>query len=43
MPDDWESAHGLDAADGAAHSTVMDNGYTAIENYINERAQALLP
>ena len=42
MPDDWETAHGLDPDDGDDHSTVMGNGYTAIENYINELAEQLI-
>jgi pectate lyase len=38
MPDAWEKAHGLDcgsAADGAAFAA---NGYTNVENYLNELA-----
>jgi pectate lyase len=38
MPDAWEKAHGLDpnnASDGAA---VAENGYTNVENYLNELA-----
>jgi hypothetical protein len=43
MADDWETANGLDPSDGSDHDTVMGNGYTAIENYINELAEALVP
>ena len=38
MPDAWERAHGLDphnARDGAA---IAANGYTNVENYLNELA-----
>lgn len=41
MPDAWEVEHGLDPADGNDHSKVMPSGYTAIEEYINERADAI--
>jgi pectate lyase len=40
MPDEWEAAHGLDAAKDDS-ATVMESGYTAIEEYINEVAQRL--
>jgi len=43
MPDDWEKAHGLnpnDARDGAAFAT---NGYTNVENYLNELAGDPIP
>lgn len=43
MADAWESAHGLSAADPEDHATVMASGYTAIEEYINGLADALLP
>ncbi|HVI02130.1 MAG TPA: MYXO-CTERM sorting domain-containing protein [Enhygromyxa sp.] len=42
MPDSWESEHGLDPNDGDDHSTVMDSGYTAIEEYLNQRADELV-
>jgi hypothetical protein len=38
MPDAWETAHGtnpLDFRDGAA---IAKNGYTNVENYLNELA-----
>ena len=42
MPDDWEKKNGLDAAKDDS-AKVMPGGYTAIEVYINERAEKLLP
>ncbi len=42
MPDAWEAAHGFDKTDGADYNKVMPSGYTAIEEYINERAQQLI-
>lgn len=43
MADAWETTYGLNPASGNDHNTVMNNGYTAIENYINELADALVP
>lgn len=43
MPDSWETTHGLNAADGTDHRTVMPSGYTAIEEYINELADTIVP
>lgn len=43
MPDAWEKAHGLDpenASDGAA---IAANGYTNVENYLNELAGDPIP
>ena len=43
MPDAWEKAHGLnpnDVRDGAAFAT---NGYTNVENYLNEFAGDPIP
>jgi pectate lyase len=43
MPDAWERAHGLDpdnAGDGAA---IAANGYTNVENYLNELAGDPIP
>jgi len=43
MPDAWEKAHGLnpnDVRDGAAFAT---NGYTNVENYLNELAGDPIP
>jgi hypothetical protein len=42
MADSWERSHGLNPADGTDHNRVMASGYTAIEEYVNERAAALL-
>lgn len=41
MPDDWESAHGLNPSNGSDYSTKMNNGYDAIEVYVNELADSL--
>ena len=41
MPDEWEKAHGLDPAKDDS-AKVMKSGYTAIEEYVNELAEALL-
>lgn len=41
MDDDWELAHGLDPTDTGDHATIMPSGFTAIEVYINELADAL--
>ncbi|HLB72497.1 MAG TPA: thrombospondin type 3 repeat-containing protein, partial [Sedimentisphaerales bacterium] len=43
IPDAWEKAHGLDpnnADDGAAPAA---NGYTNVENYLNELAGDIIP
>jgi pectate lyase len=42
MPDAWESDHGLDPADGSDHTTPLEDGYTAIEVYLEERAAELV-
>lgn len=42
MADGWELERGLDPSDGTDHTTVMPSGYTAIEEYINERADAMV-
>ncbi|MEM1207055.1 MAG: pectate lyase precursor [Acidobacteriota bacterium] len=42
MADDWENANGLDPSNPDDHSTVMPSGYTAIEEYINGLADALV-
>ena len=41
MPDDWESASGLDPNDPSDSSQSMPSGYTAIEEYINQKADEL--
>jgi pectate lyase len=38
MPDVWETAHGLDRANPADGPAVAANGYTHVENYLNELA-----
>ena len=38
MPDHWEKANGLDANDPADGPPATDNGYTNLENYLNELA-----
>ncbi len=43
MADAWESTHGLNPANGNDPSTVLASGYTAIESYINELADQLVP
>lgn len=42
MPDDWESAHGLDPSNGSDYATITSTGYTAIEDYLNELAERLV-
>jgi hypothetical protein len=36
MPDDWEQSHSLNPADAADRNLVSANGYTMLENYLNE-------
>lgn len=43
IADAWETTHGLNPSDDSDNSSVMTNGYTAIENYINELAEQLIP
>ncbi len=38
MPDAWEASHGLDPMNPGDGAEVARNGYTNIENYINELA-----
>ena len=42
MMDAWERANGLDASDSTDHNSVMESGYTAIEEYCNMMAQRLV-
>jgi hypothetical protein len=42
LPDEWESARGIDPKDSSDHARKMPSGYTAIEDYGNERATRLL-
>jgi hypothetical protein len=43
MPDAWEKAHGLDPHDARDGATVAANGYTNVENYLNELAGDPIP
>ena len=43
MADDWERARGLDPDNPADHNRLLESGYTAIEEYLDELAAALLP
>jgi len=43
MPDAWEGAHGLDPASAADGPAVAPNGYTNVENYLNELAGDVIP
>ena len=43
IPDDWESEHGLNKTDPGDFNKVMLSGYTAVEEYINDRAHLLIP
>jgi hypothetical protein len=38
MPDAWEKAHGLNPNDSRDGATFATNGYTNVENYLNELA-----
>ncbi len=42
MPDLWELANGLNDLNGSDHTTIMSSGYSAIEEYINALATALI-
>jgi len=42
MPDAWEEANGCDKTDDSDYNKVMPSGYTAIEEYINERGEQLI-
>lgn len=42
MPDEWENGHGLNKLDDQDHKRILSSGYTAIEAYINERAEQLV-
>lgn len=43
ISDSWEASHGLDASDPSDNQSEMPSGYPAIEEFINERADALVP
>lgn len=42
MADDWERAQGLDPDNPADHNRLLESGYTAIEEYLNELAALLV-
>jgi len=42
MSDSWEKQQNLNPIDASDHSTIMGSGYTAIEEYINGLADALV-
>jgi pectate lyase len=43
MPDTWEMAHGLDPGNSSDGGTFAVNGYTHVENYLNELAGDPIP
>ena len=43
MPDTWERAHGLDPTNPQDGSRTAANGYTNVENYLNELAGDAIP
>lgn len=43
IADDWEASHGLDSGDASDNQKEMPSGYPAIEEYINELADKLVP
>ncbi len=43
MPDAWERAHGLDPANADDGAVTAANGYTNVENYLNELAGDPIP
>ena len=43
MPDAWETAHGLDPRDPGDGAASAANGYTQVENYLNELAGDCIP
>ncbi len=43
IPDAWEKAHGLDPIDARDGSATAGNGYTNVENYLNELAGDPVP
>lgn len=43
MPDQWEKAHGLNPHDPADGPAIAPNGYTNVENYLNELAGDPIP
>ena len=43
MPDSWEKAHGLNPDNASDNAKYADNGYTNLENYLNELAGDVIP
>jgi hypothetical protein len=43
MPDAWETAHGLNPGDWRDGAAIAKNGYTNLENYLNELAGDPVP
>jgi len=43
MPDAWETSHGLDSNDPRDGPLFASNGYTNLENYLNELARDPIP
>jgi hypothetical protein len=43
MPDAWESARGLNPTNPADGPATAANGYTNLENYLNELAEDAAP
>lgn len=43
MPDAWEAAQGLDPNDAGDGPAFAPNGYTNVENYLNELAGDPIP
>lgn len=43
MPDVWETKHGLNPADASDGAAVACNGWTQVENYLNELAGDVIP
>lgn len=42
IPDYWESKNGLNKSDARDYNRIMNSGYSAIEEYINDRADMLI-
>lgn len=42
MSDVWEQMHGLDPRNAGDHARIMASGYTAVEDYLNQRAVQLM-
>ena len=43
MPDAWEKSHGLDPENVSDGAAIAANGYTNVENYLNEMAGDPIP